>query len=386
MNNRWRILALLFCVRVSMAFQFQAVAALSPLMMDAYSLGLADIGLMIGLYLSPGIVLSIPGGAIGRRYGEKSVVLAGLALMAVGGLLAVTSSTWDMQIAGRILAGIGGVLLNVLMTKMVADWFAGREVATAMGIFVNSWPVGIALALVVLPPIALAAGLMAAMSVVTGLVVIGFIALGALYRAPSSASAAPVADMPLRGVPLYGVLCAGAIWGLFNSSLGMIFGFGPAMLSARGWSATAASSTTSIVLWLVAISVPFGGFLADRIKRNDAVLATGLLMFTGALLLAARSEAVLACFVLLGLVAGLAAGPIMSLPSRVLVPGNRSVGMGVFYAVYYGLIFIAPYLAGLLSEWLGRPEATFDMGAALLVTGIALLALFRKLTRQSART
>jgi len=45
--------------------------------------------------------------------------------------------SWTVQIAGRLVAGAGVVLLNVQMTKMVADWFAGREIATAMAIFVK---------------------------------------------------------------------------------------------------------------------------------------------------------------------------------------------------------------------------------------------------------
>jgi MFS family permease len=237
MSNRWYVLALLFGVRVAMAFQFQAVAALSPFMMSEFKVGIADIGLLIGLYLSPGILLALPGGAIGRRFGEKSVVLAGLLLMTAGGLVAATSGSWELQQTARLAAGIGGVLLNVLMTKMVADWFAGKEIASAMGIFVNSWPVGIA---------------------------------------PT-----------LRGAALAAVICAGLIWGLYNAALGMIFGFAPAMLTERGWSVAAASSATSIVLWLVAISVPLGGILADRLKRGEAVLLAGLVVF-GVMLAYAR--------------------------------------------------------------------------------------------------
>ena len=69
------------------------------------------------------------------------------------------------------MAGIGGVLLNVLMSKVVTDHFAGREIATAMGIFINSWPVGIAAALLILPIFAGAGGLtvaLAAVAVSTG--------------------------------------------------------------------------------------------------------------------------------------------------------------------------------------------------------------------------
>ena len=73
--------------------------------------------------------------------------------MLIGGLAMALSNSWNMQIAGRLVAGAGGVLLNVQMTKMIADWFAGHEIATAMAIFVNSWPAGIALSLLTLPVI-----------------------------------------------------------------------------------------------------------------------------------------------------------------------------------------------------------------------------------------
>ena len=38
-------------------FQFQVVGARSPLFTDACGIGLADIGLLIGLYFAPGIVM-----------------------------------------------------------------------------------------------------------------------------------------------------------------------------------------------------------------------------------------------------------------------------------------------------------------------------------------
>ena len=47
--------------------------------------------------------------------------------------------------AGRLLCGAGFVLCSIYFTKMVADWFAGRELATAMAVLVMSWPFGIAM-------------------------------------------------------------------------------------------------------------------------------------------------------------------------------------------------------------------------------------------------
>jgi MFS family permease len=376
---RWRALALLFTVRTAMAFQFQAVGALSPLFAGAFGIGLADIGLLIGLYLAPGIVIALPGGALAARFGDRTMVLVGLALMVAGGTLTVFGTTFGAQIAGRLMAGAGGVVLNVLMTKMVADWFAGREIATAMAIFVNSWPVGIALALLLLPAVAEAAGLAAALGVTAGLAALCLPLFAGLYRpAPQAAGPVAVAAWP-QGGALAALLLAAAIWGLYNAALAMVFGFGPALMTERGLSLVAASGLTSLVLWLVALSVPLGGVLADRLRRRDLVLLAGLAGFAAGLVAVRAGGMPLAGFALIGALAGLSAGPIMSLPAAVLRPDTRAAGMGLFYTVFYAIMLAAPWLGGRLAAAAGSAAAAFDAGVAMLGACAILLAAFRLL-------
>src|SRR3712207_8004456 len=45
-------------------------------------LGYAEVGSLIGLYFLPGVALALPGGLLGRRFGDTRVVAFGLALMA----------------------------------------------------------------------------------------------------------------------------------------------------------------------------------------------------------------------------------------------------------------------------------------------------------------
>jgi MFS family permease len=186
MSRQWNTLALLFAVRTVMAFQFQAVAALAPMLRDEFGASVAEIGSLIGVYLVPGIALALPGGAIGKRYGDKQVVMFGLMLMTCGGLVMAFSKSWRLQVFGWAMAGIGGVLLNVLMSKMVMDWFSGRACDTAMAIFVNSWPFGIALALVALPPLAVSGGVSLAFLLASGLVAVGMVVLALFYQAPTA--------------------------------------------------------------------------------------------------------------------------------------------------------------------------------------------------------
>src|SRR6195952_1283690 len=101
LRNRWGILAVLFTVRLSIAFQFQSVAAVAPLLGTKFGVSIADIGLLIGLYFTPGVALALPGGAIEKKFGDKATVLGALLLMLAGGVMMAFSTSWSAQIAGR---------------------------------------------------------------------------------------------------------------------------------------------------------------------------------------------------------------------------------------------------------------------------------------------
>jgi predicted MFS family arabinose efflux permease len=379
LRNRWGILAVLFVVRLTMAFQFQSVAAVAPLLGTNFGVSLADIGLLIGLYFTPGVALALPGGAIGQRFGDKIAVLAALALMLIGGLAMALSDSWTMQMAGRLIAGAGGVLLNVLMTKMVTDWFAGREIATAMSIFVNSWPAGIAISLLTLPAIGTAYGISAVYLAVAASIAIGIVILAATYRPPANLPHAMVVSARLDRHAAIAVTAAGLIWGLFNVGFATIFSFGPSLLVERGWSITAAGSAISIVLWLAVFSVPFGGWLADRTGRPQFVLVASSVLFALLMLILPRSGAAVLIAIGLGLFGGPPAGPMVSLPARVLQPSTRAIGMGLFYTVYYAAMMLGPAIGGSLAKWTGTAATAFDFGAAMVLLCPLLLWVFNRI-------
>ena len=80
-------MAVLTFARSAMAFQFQTVAALSVPLLAGFHLSYAGFGTLVGIYLFPGVVVALPGGLIAQRFGDKKVVCAGLAAMALGGAL-----------------------------------------------------------------------------------------------------------------------------------------------------------------------------------------------------------------------------------------------------------------------------------------------------------
>ncbi|TWB01566.1 CynX/NimT family MFS transporter [Bradyrhizobium stylosanthis] len=383
MRNRWGILAILFVVRLTIAFQFQSVAAVAPLLQQTFGVGLADIGILIGLYFTPGVVLALPGGAIGRRFGDKPTTIAALLLMTAGSLVMATTDVWGWQMAGRLTSGAGGVLLTVQLTKMGTDWFAGKEIATAMAIFVNSWPAGVAISLLVLPAIGTAYGAGAVFAATGTLTVIGIVLI-TLYQPPPGAKVGASSSGRLDLLALLAVIVAGTIWGLYNVGFAMIFSFGPSLLAERGWSIAAAGSAISVVMWLSVISVPSGGYLADRGRPFVLTIAASLVV---AALLAwlTRSDAVLTILVLIGMVGGFPAGPIMSLAARVLAPETRAIGMGVFYTLFYAAMMLGPAIAGRLAKSAGTAAAALDLGALAVLACPPLMWLFERIVSVRVR-
>jgi MFS family permease len=378
MINRWTILAVLFLARTTMAFQFQGAASLSPFLIERYGISLVEIGVLIGLYLAPGVVVALPGGAIAARFGEKRVVALSMGLMLIGAALASFGPGWGWVTTGRLVAGAGGVVLNIVMTKMLVDWFAGREVSTAMAIFINSWPVGIALGLVVLPWLGATAGLQAAQIAVLAVIAAGLILFVAAYRPPQGASAGSP-SLKVAAIPVLPLAAAGLIWAFYNAALSMVFSFAPAFLSERGADLSAAGTLTGVFMILLAVSLPLGGAVADRSGRRDLVITVSLLAFAGLvpMMVSGIGGGLLPILLISGFIFGLAGGPIMTLTAPILRPEQRSLGMGVLWAIYYGVMMLAPLIAGSLAEMTGSTATALQVGAGLSLLALASLGGFR---------
>jgi predicted MFS family arabinose efflux permease len=384
-SERWLILGVLFLARTAMGFQFQAVAALSSFVMADLNIDYARLGLMIGLYLLPGVAIAYPGGLLGQYFGDKRIAVLGMALMAAGGL--VTAITHDFVIvgAGRLVSGGGAVLVNVLLTKMTTDWFIGREIGTALAVLVSSWPIGIGVALVILPWFAAHASAAAAFAgtAATAAAVLTLIAF--IYRTPPAPAPAPVdrkgfACLSLAEIGLASL--AGGVWMLFNVGYILVVSFAPALLTSRGLSAQKAGLVTSLVSWMVIVTIPLGGVLIDRVGHASALMiASFILLGLGIALMPAAPSLALMTFV--GAVAGLPCGAMMVLPGEVLRPQNRSAGMGVFYTWYYaGMALLVP-VAGILRDASGSAGAPLWFAGALVLAAMALLLLFRLLQRRA---
>lgn len=386
MHNRWVMLAVLTTARLAMGFQFQSIGSTAPFLVEDLGIDYASVGLLIGLYVAPGVVLAFPAGLLGRRFGDKRVVIIGLLLMFLGGFLAGVADNYEVVAAGRFLSGIGAVLLSVLLTKMATDWFAERELVLAIAILLNSWPIGIGLALVTLGPLAEASSWSVAFYATAAAAVVGLLLMVTLYQSPeveeaADADGAKITALSFREVGL--VSLAGVVWALYNVAVAILPGFAPSFLIGRGASIAEAGFIISMYSWLFVASVQIGGMLAQKFGRSNTIMVVGLTIFGAGFLLLPLVSSPLWVVVVMAIFGGAPAGPIVALPGQILAPKNRAPGLGLFSTWYFAVLATLLPLAGWFQDITGDAGAPLYFSGLVVLASLPFLALLRALQRRT---
>jgi len=389
-DARWKILALLFVCRIGLGLQFQTLGSIADPLVAQFGFDYIEIGTLIGLFMLPGLLLSLPAGWVGKHASDRQLVATGLLLMALGGGIAALAQGFGLLGLGRLVAGAGFVFSTLYFTKMVVDWFVGLELATALGILVMSWPLGVAAGQLGNAWLVDAFDWRATFVVASVCCAAGAAAVGLTYRSPPGEAGTP--GPAAGGLPrdeLLLTLLAAAVWGLFNAGYVVYLSFAPRVLMASGYDARQAASVISIASWVMIISVTAVGRFADRTGRHATVLCVCLGVGITSLLLLQNGEWAIALSLAFGLVGAAPAGVIMSLTAQSMAPQRRALGMGIFLSFYFLVMTAAPPMAGWLFERTGKPFAAIVFAAALFAaTGLGFTAfgpLKRRLARRASR-
>ena len=382
-GRRWIILAVLFAARAATGFQFQSVGSATNLLMHDLGIGYSQIGVLLGAYLLPGVIVAFPAGLLGQRVREKTLGMAGLVLMAISGLALSYSGDFAVALAARTVGGVGATIVILVATKMVADWFAASEIVLAMSLLQMSWPFGAMIALPIQAWIGESLGWPAVM--ISGAVcAVAVLCVFALIPQPAGqAQAAAAGRVKLPSAVLVPVIVAGTIWGVMNLACILFFSYAPLLMVAQGSTPTVSASLTSLAIWFTILAIPSGGYLVHRSgKPIVAIIACGLISAAALMLFVANFHLTVFCLVF-GLAIGPLSGAILSLPAKVLEPGDRSLGFGLFYTCFYVLVAVGPSAAGRLQDAWGTPSAALIASAALLVTMVPLALFFVSLSKRS---
>jgi predicted MFS family arabinose efflux permease len=274
------------------------------------------------------------------------------------------------------------VLASLYFTKMTADWFAGRELATAMAVVVMSWPFGIAMGQVGHVWLAAEHGWRAPFVAAALYSLLGAIAVPALYRSPPpgpTAAAPPSARLTGREWRL--TLIAALSWASFNAAYVVYLSFAPKVLTAAGIGALTAAGIVSLASWVMIFSGILCGQLADRFGRADLILTLCLLGGMTSLALLPHVGWAIPLSLAYGLIGVAPAGLIMALTGQSMAPNKRAFGMGVFLTLFFLGSAPAPGIAGWLFDRTGDAYGPILFAIALTALALAAAWAFRLVQR-----
>lgn len=368
---RWQILLLLFACRTGLGFQFQTLGSVTESLTAELGLGYTEIGTLIGFFMLPGLLLALPAGYVGRFLPDRTLVGLALLSLGAGGAIASTAHGFGLLALGRFAAGAGFVFCTIYLTKMTADWFNGKELATAMSVLVMSWPFGIAMGQVGQAWIDAHFGWRAVFAAASAYCVLSALALFVLYRLPPDFKPKPPGPVGLPSRELLLTLLAASVWGLFNAGYVVYLSFAPRLLVAGGHTWAHAVAEVSLASWVMIFSGSLCGWIADRTGRRAVIMYVCAAVAVVALMLLRFPSYAILSSLLFGLIGMASAGVIMALTGEAMAPQRRAFGMGVFFTVYFVILTLAPPMAGWLFDRHADPQSPIFF-AALLFVGAAV--------------
>jgi predicted MFS family arabinose efflux permease len=382
-GRRWAILALLFATRVALGLQFQTLGSVADPLAKSLDLSFTQIGTLIGLFMMPGLVLAIPLGFAGRYASDRALVTAGLVALALGGGVAAAADGFGGLALGRLLCGVGFVVTTIFFTKMVVDWFAGRELATAMAVLVMSWPFGIAMGQVGHSWLAATYGWRMPFIAASLYCLAGAALLAVAYRPPPATTATTAtASVGLTAREWTLTLMAALVWAAFNAAYIVYLSFAPRVLVAGGMGVLEAASIISLASWVMIFSGAACGQLADRMGHSDLILSVCLGCAMAALALLSHVAWAVPISLLFGLVGMAPAGLIMALTGAAMAPPKRAFGMGIFFSAYFVVTAPAPAIAGWFFDRSHDPFLPILFAIALFVLTLGANFAFRVAQRK----
>lgn len=164
-------LALIFSMRMLGLFMLMPILAIYGQELEGVSP--LWIGIAIGAYGLTQAAFQIPMGWLSDRYGRRPVIIAGLAVFAIGSVIAGFATSIEMVTLGRAIQGMGAIASAVL--ALASDVTREEQRPKVMAVIGMCIGMSFAVALVLGPMIAASYGLKGVFFITAGMAIAGIV-------------------------------------------------------------------------------------------------------------------------------------------------------------------------------------------------------------------
>ena len=338
----------------SFAIVFQSIPPLLGMIKPEFNISEAQAGLLMSFFALPGIIIGLPSGMISDRFGMKKTGLASLILMIFGTIIVATSSNIFQAYVGRIVSGIGGLTLAIVLPQLISRWFLDKELSFGMGIFNTAMPLGTILSLNLFSVIGNDLGWETPILITSTSSVFALLMFLLLFRKPTgkveSTKSNALSNIKRLGIPIW---LMGLSWMWFNAAFISFITFSSEFFVDKGFEHSFAGLLSSLVMLGSLFLSPLIGYLVHRFGKEEVFIGMGGLTL-GALILAILTlPNTVSLLILMGLAVALVPAPIFSLPSKIVEPRNLGLAFGIITACLNIGVLIGPFLAGLARDFSG---------------------------------
>ena len=381
-------------------FYFLTLPPLFPFLNQAFEVGYTELGLMITVLYGASAIAQVPVGFLTDRIGARSVLTAGLIMLALGFGLVGLAPSFVAVVALAVLAGAGHSVFHPADYAILNASISPERMGRAFSIHTFAGHLGSAAAPATMILLAGLFGWRAALLAVGFFGIVVVLALSTQWNslhddALPKKKSKEGSDTPAKPQPNGLALLFSRPMVLFflffatlsMTSTGMQAFSVSALVALHEIPLAAASTALTIYLFCSAAGILIGGYIADRTERHDLVAAAVFVLTIVITIVFALLELPLLALAALMTVMGTSQGiirPARDMMVRAVAP-KGSAGK-VFGFVSAG-IAVGSAVAPIPFGWLldsGRPEWVFYLMAIFMAVALVTVLVPKHAARPAA--
>ncbi|MSQ54725.1 MAG: MFS transporter [Betaproteobacteria bacterium] len=275
--TKWPAVWAVFFAGLAAAGCIGKVPPLLPTLRGDLGLTLVQSGFIATMLNVMGMTVGLFAGMLADRFGHKRFVLAGLALLALGGCAGAAALSYPMLLASRFLEGTGFVMTTLSGIALITNATLPGDRPTAMSMWSAYMPTGGAVSMLLAPLALVAIGWRGYWIVVALAAALAFLLVARLVPAPAFGGHVRIIPLALESLGRRGslLLCL-AFFGYAAQWASIMVWLPTFAIDERGASATLAALLTT---GMVAINIP--GNLAGGWVMGRGFSRANLIVFAG---------------------------------------------------------------------------------------------------------
>lgn len=371
-----------FAHLVSHFFQL-VLPPMFPWLREAFALSYVELGFIMSVLFSVSGLGQAAAGFVVDRYGALPTLVAGLAALAGGAVVAASASGYTGLLGAAVLFGLGNAVFHPVDFWLINHRVSVPRLGPAFSVHGLSGSLGWAAAPVFMLAVATPFGWRAALLAAAALPLVAMAGawwargvLGRVAATPAAASASPAPPPALAFLRLRAVWLCFGFFACVAAALGGVQGFSPTVFE-RSYGLALGPAAMSVTFYMLASGAGMlvGGWLVTRSRVLERNITVALLLAVAAALLVASgwpaASLALALMAVMGFGSGLS-GPSRDLLIRAAAPPGATGR--VYGVVYSGLdvgIAVGPPLLGRMLDH-GIVGGIYYVVAACLFAGVVL--------------